>query len=172
MIVSAIVAVTQNRVIGKDNQIPFYLPADLAYFKRTTLNHHVIMGRNSFHSIGKPLPKRTNIVVTHDPFFTAEGVLVAHSIEEALGIAYDNGETEVFILGGGVIYAESMDLWDKLYITDVAVEMEGDTYFPKINPDEWRETWREAHEPDTKNAWPYVFRILERVEDPNDETTE
>ena len=80
MIVSAIVAVAQNGVIGAEGQIPWYLPADLAWFKKTTLGHHIIMGRNSFHSIGRPLPKRTNIVVTRDPFFSAEGVVVAHSI--------------------------------------------------------------------------------------------
>ncbi|MBL7781523.1 MAG: dihydrofolate reductase [Saprospiraceae bacterium] len=163
MLVSAIVAVAHRNVIGKDNQIPWYLPADLKYFKRTTLEHHVIMGRNSFHSIGRPLPKRTNIVITRDPFFTAEGVLVAHSLEEALEMAHDNGETEAFIIGGGAIYRESSHLWDKIYLTEVEVEVEGDVFFPDINPAEWRETWREAHAPDEKNEWAYVFRVLERV---------
>lgn len=164
MLVSAIVATAKNNVIGKDNQIPWYLPADLAYFKRTTLGHHIIMGRNSFHSIGRPLPKRTNIVVTRDPFFQADGVLVAHSVEEALGMAYDNGETEVFIIGGGAIYRETQDLWDKIYLTEVALEVEGDVFFPETDPAEWRETWREHHEPDAKNEWAYTFRILERKE--------
>lgn len=164
MLVSAIVATAQNNVIGKDNQIPWYLPADLAWFKRSTLGHHIIMGRNSFHSIGRPLPKRTNIVVTRDPFFQADGVVVAHSVEEALGIAFDNGETEAFIIGGGAIYRETVDLWDKLYLTEVALEVEGDTFFPEINPAEWRETWREAHTPDDKNECAYTFRILERLE--------
>jgi len=170
MIVSAIVAAAHNNVIGKDNEIPFYLPADIAYFKRTTLNHHVIMGTKSYKGIGHPLPKRTNIVVTRDPFFTAEGVLVAHSIEEALGIAYDHEEPEVFIIGGGMIYKESMDLLDRIYITEVDAKVEGDAFFPEINPEEWRETWREAHEPDAKNEYAYVFRILERIETEDDET--
>lgn len=165
MIVSAIVAAAQNNVIGKDNEIPWYLPADLAYFKKTTLNHHVIMGRKCYDSVGRPLPKRTNIVVTRDPFFTAEGVVVAHSIEEALGIAFDGGETEVFILGGGHIYRDSLDLWDKLYLTEVDIEPEGDVFFPEIDESEWTETWREAHEPDAKNEYAYVFRILERKEE-------
>lgn len=163
MLVSAIVAVAHQNVIGKDNQIPWYLPADLKYFKRTTLEHHVIMGRNSFHSIGRPLPKRTNIVITRDPFFTAEGVLVAHSLEEALEIAHDNGETEAFIIGGGAIYRESSHLWDKIYLTEVDVTVGGDVFFPDINPAEWREISRESHAPDEKNEWAYVFRVLERV---------
>ena len=165
MIVSAIVATARNNVIGKDNQIPWYLPADLAYFKRTTLDHHVLMGRNSFRSIGRPLPKRTNIVITRDPFFKADGVQVAHSVEEALGMAYDNGETEAFIIGGGQIYRDSMDLWDKVYLTEVDMEVEGDVFFPVLDPAEWRETWRETHVPDAKNEWTYTFRILERVEE-------
>lgn len=162
MIVSAIVAAAKNHAIGKDNQIPWYLPADLVYFKKTTLDHHVIMGRNCFQSIGKPLPRRTNIVVTRDPFFSADGVLVAHSIEEALGIAFDDEAEEVFILGGGEIYRESMELWDKLYLTEVDILPEGDVFFPEINAVEWVETWREAHEPDAKNEYAYTFRILER----------
>ena len=162
MIVSAIVAAARNNVIGKDNQIPWYLPADLVYFKKTTLDHHVIMGRNCFQSIGKPLPRRTNIVMTRDPFFSADGVLVAHSMEEALGIAFDDGAEEVFIRGGGDIYRESMDLWDKLYLTEVDIAPEGDVFFPEINMVEWVETWRESHEPDAKNAHSYTFRLLER----------
>ncbi|MEZ4966868.1 MAG: type 3 dihydrofolate reductase [Saprospiraceae bacterium] len=163
MIVSAIVATARNNVIGKDNQIPWYLPADLAYFKRTTLQHHVLMGRNCFKSIGRPLPKRTNIVITRDPFYRADGVLVAHSIEEALGIAFDNGEAEAFIIGGGEIYRESRDLWDKVYLTEVDLEVDGDVFFPELDPAEWRETWQEIHQPDAKNEWSYTFRILERM---------
>lgn len=164
MLVSAIVATAQNRVIGKDNQIPWYLPADLAYFKRTTLEHHIIMGRNSYESIGRPLPKRTNIVITRDPYFTATGVLVAHTVEEALGLAYDNGETEAFIIGGGAIYRETADVWDKLYLTEVDLEVEGDVYFPDVDFSAWREISSETHAADAKNAWAYTFRILERIE--------
>jgi dihydrofolate reductase len=162
MIVSAIAAAARNNVIGKDNQIPWYLPADLAYFKRATLGHHIIMGRNSFHSIGRPLPKRTNIVITRDPFFTASGVLVAHSVEEALGMAFDAGETEAFIIGGGVIYRESMGLWDRIYLTEVDLTVDGDVFFPEIDPAEWNEISRESHAADEKNEWGYTFRVLER----------
>ena len=164
MIVSAIVAVAKNGVIGAGGQIPWYLPADLAWFKKTTLGHHIIMGRNSFHSIGRPLPKRTNIVITRDPFFSAEGVLIAHSVEEALGMAFDDGETEAFIIGGGQIYRESIDLWDKLYLTSVDISPEGDVHFPEINQEEWVETWREERAADDKNEFDCTFRILERKE--------
>jgi dihydrofolate reductase len=163
MLVSAIVATARRNVIGHNNQIPWYLPADLAYFKRTTLGHHIIMGRNCFESIGRPLPKRTNIVLTRDPFFTSTGVLTAHSIEDALGMAYDHGETEAFIIGGGQIYRDTADLWDKIYLTEVDVDVQGDVFFPETDPAEWRETWREAHGPDEKNEWAYTFRTLERV---------
>lgn len=168
MLVSAIVATAHQGVIGKNNQIPWYLPADLAYFKRTTLGHHIIMGRNCFESIGRPLPKRTNIVVTRDPFFTATGVLVAHSVEDALGMAYDNGEEEAFIIGGGIIYRETQDLWDKVYLTEVDVAVAGDVFFPELDMKAWRETLREVHAPDEKNEWAYTFRVLERVEEPEE----
>lgn len=165
MIISAIVATAKNNVIGKDNQIPWYLPADLSYFKKTTLEHFIIMGRNCFHSIGRPLPKRSNIVVTRDPFFTAEGVLVAHSVEEALGMAFDGGEDEVFVIGGGEIYRETADLWDRIYLTEVDLEVEGNIFFPETNLAEWREIWSERHPPDEKNEWAYTFRVLERNEE-------
>ncbi|NUO03715.1 MAG: dihydrofolate reductase, partial [Saprospiraceae bacterium] len=125
MIISAIVAVAKNNVIGKNGEIPWYLPADLRFFKQTTLNHHVIMGRRSFDSIGRPLPKRTNVVITRDPFFVGTGCIVAHSVEEALHIARNNGETEAFIIGGGEIYAQSMPYWDRLYLTRVDAAIEG-----------------------------------------------
>ncbi len=121
------------------------------------------MGRNSFRSIGRPLPKRTNVVITRDPFFTAEGVLIAHSIREALELAYDAGETEAFIIGGGEIYRQSADLWDRVYLTEVDLSVEGDTFFPELDPAQWRETWRETHAPDEKNEYAFTFRILERI---------
>lgn len=163
MLVSAIVAVAKNGVIGKDNQIPWYLPADLAWFKRVTLGHYVLMGRNCFQSIGRPLPRRTNVVVTRNPFFTADGVLIAHSVEEALNLAYDNGEQEVFIIGGGEIYRQTERLWDKVYLTEVDTEPDGDVFFPELPPETWRETWRESHAPDEKNTVAYTFKILERI---------
>lgn len=162
MIVSAIVATAKNGVIGKHNDIPWYLPADLKYFKKVTLHHHIIMGRNCYASIGRPLPKRTNIVVTRNLFFTGTGLLVAHSIQEALELAHDNGETEAFIIGGGQIYEQSQNLWDRLYLTEVDLDVDGDVFFPEINPENWQILSADPHLPDEKNPHPYTFKILER----------
>ncbi len=162
MIVSAIVAVANGGVIGYDNRIPWYLPADLQYFKRTTLHHHILMGRRSFLSIGRPLPHRINVVVTRDPFFVATGCLVVHSIEQALETAYDNGESEAFIIGGGEIYRQSMPFWDRLYWTEVDLEVKGDTYFPEMDWSQWVLLSSEPHEADSKNEHAYCFKIFER----------
>ena len=162
MIISAIVATARNLVIGHQNQIPWYLPADLKYFKKMTTGHHVIMGRKSFESIGKPLPNRTNVVVTRDPFFVATGCMVAHSLPEALSLAEANGETEAFVIGGGEIYRQSWPYLDRIYLTEVDAEPEGDVFFPKMDETEWRELSREVHPADEKNEFAFVFRVLER----------
>jgi len=162
MTISAIVAIAKNNVIGKDNDIPWYLPADLKYFKRTTLNHHIIMGRNCYESIGKPLPKRTNVVLTRNPFFIVSNCYVTHSIEEALKLAKNNGEEEAFIIGGAQIYGQSMDLWDKLYLTEVDLEVEGDVILPEINFEEWELISEEKHQADEKNEYDYTFKVFQR----------
>ena len=162
MTISAIVAIAKNNVIGKDNDIPWYLPADLKYLKKTTLNHHIIMGRNCYESIGKPLPKRTNVVLTRNPFFIVSNCYVTHSIEEALELAKDNGEEEAFIIGGAQIYGQSMDLWDKLYLTEVDLEVEGDVILPEINFDEWELISEEKHQADEKNEHDYTFKVFQR----------
>jgi len=163
MNISCVVAVANNNVIGKDNDIPWYLPADLKYFKKITLDHHILMGRNCYQSIGRPLPKRTNVIITRDPYFIASNCLIAHSINEALEIAYDNGEQEVMIIGGGTIYKQTQDLWDTLYITEVELNADGDVFFPEIKPEEWKLVSAESHEPDEKNEYPYVFKKYERI---------
>ncbi len=164
MIVSTIVAVAENNVIGRSshNDIPWYLPADLKYFKRTTLNHHIIMGRNCYDSIGRPLPKRTNVIVTRNPFFVATNCLVAHSIEEALGMAFDNGEEEAFIIGGGQIYEQSQHLWDRVYLTEVDLKVEGDIFFPTLQAEDWVLSSEERNEPDEKNKFAYTFKRFDR----------
>jgi dihydrofolate reductase len=150
--------------MGRDNDIPWYLPADLKYFKATTLNRHIIMGRKTFMSIGRPLPKRTNVIMTRQPFFFASGCVIAHSIEQALEMAYDNGEDEVFIIGGGEIYKQSMQYWDRLYLTEVDLEVkDGDTFFPDINFEEWKHTVSDPQVPDEKNEMAYTFNIYERI---------
>lgn len=167
MQISAIVAISNNRVIGSDNDIPWYLPADLKYFKKTTLNHHIIMGRKTFQSIGRPLPKRTNIVLTRDLFFVATNCLVANSIEHALNIAADNGEKEAFIIGGAQIYELAMPLVDRIYLTEVDVDIPEDkpvVKFPELPIGVWKEVAAEAHQPDEKNEYKYVFKIFERIQ--------
>ncbi len=163
MIISAIAAAAKNNVIGRDNQIPWYLPADLQFFKKTTLGHHVIMGRKSFESLGRPLPKRTNVVITRDPFFVATGCVVVHSLAEALALAKQNGETEAFIIGGGEIYRQALPFLDRIYLTEVDAVVEGDTFFPETDMDEWQEVFREPHKADEKNEHDFTFRILERA---------
>lgn len=162
MIISAIVACAKNGVIGKNNEIPWYLPADFTYFKRTTINHHIIMGRNCFESIGRPLPKRTNIVITRNPFYIASGCLMVYSIAEGLKMAESNGETEAFIIGGGEIYKQSVDLWDRLYLTEVDLDTEGDVFFPKLIMSEWQLVSEEQHTQDEKNEFNYFFKVFER----------
>lgn len=163
MKVTCIVAVAKNNVIGNGNEIPWYLPNDLKYFKKTTLNHHIIMGRKCYESIGKPLPKRTNIIVTRDPYYIVSNCLIAHSIEEALQIANNNGEEEAFIIGGGKIYEQTVKLWDKLHITEVDLEIEGDVYFPKIDMSNWSLESREENKPDTKNKFAHSFNVYDRI---------
>lgn len=145
MKISLIAAISKNKVIGRDGKLPWYLPEDLKRFKELTSSHVIIMGRKTFESIGRPLPNRTNIVITRDESFAPEGVIVAHSIDEALKVGKEkeififherlrNGKEdfkpEIFIIGGGQIYAQSMQFADRLYLTVVEEEIEGDTYFP------------------------------------------
>ena len=162
MLISAIVAVAQNGVIGHENQIPWYLPADLAYFKRTTIDHPVIMGRNTWHSLGRPLPKRTNIVLTRDPFFVTEGALIVHDLEEAFELAAATGADEAFIIGGGKIYEQSQAYWDRIYLTEVELTAEGDVFFPEINMEEWVEISAEKRLADDKNPYNYTFKVFGR----------
>ena len=161
MVISAIVAMARNGVIGVNNQIPWYLPADLRFFKKTTMGHHVIMGRRTFMSIGKALPGRTNIVVSRNPFFLAEGVLVAHSLEEALYMAMESGEKEAFVIGGGQLYQQAMAYLDKVYITRVDAEVDGDTYFPELSAHQWKQLSRTAFLADDRNAHGYAIEVYE-----------
>ena len=162
MIVSAIVATAKNNVIGKDNNIPWYLPDDLKYFKVKTLDHHIIMGRKSYESIGLPLPKRTNIIVTRNPYFIASNCLVVHTVEEGLKIAQENGEEEAFIIGGAQIYSLSLPYLDRLYLTEIDLDVEGDVHFPQLNMDEWMLVSEDPRKANGKNDHDYNFKIYER----------
>ena len=163
MIISAIVATAHDNVIGKKNEIPWYLPADLKYFKRTTLGHHILMGRNSHESIGKPLPGRVNIVVTRQAFYKAKGCMVVNSLEEGIEFARHNGEEELFIIGGAQIYEQSLPLWDKLYQTVIDLEVDGgDAFFPAIGTG-WEELSSVKGITDDKNEFEHYFKVLHRA---------
>jgi dihydrofolate reductase len=162
MTISCIVATAHNRVIGKDNDIPWYLPADLQYFKKVTLGHPIIMGRNCYVSIGRPLPKRTNIIITRDPFFISSNCVVVRSINEAIDAARSENAEEVFIIGGGQIYEQTIDLWDKLYLTEVDLNVQGDVFFPELNMSEWALKSDERHSKDEKNEYDYCFKVYKR----------
>ena len=161
MKLSVIVAMAANRVIGHENRLPWHLPADLKHFKATTLGKPVVMGRRTWESIGRPLPGRTNIVITRDTAYTAEGCVVVHSLDEAIRAA---GEVaEVMIIGGAELYRQALPQADTLYLTLIHGEFAGDTHFPQWRQDEWRETGRIDHEPDENNSHAYSFITLERV---------
>ncbi|SDJ95050.1 dihydrofolate reductase [Catalinimonas alkaloidigena] len=164
MILSIIAAVADNGVIGKDNDLPWHLPDDLRFFKRTTLGHYCLMGRKVFESFGgKALPRRPNVVITRNPYYQAPGAVVVHSLKEALALArHFAPEEEVFVLGGGEIYVQSLDLVDKLYLTHIHADIEGDTYFPDWQPDRWTRVWHEDHPADDCHAHPFTFALYER----------
>jgi len=150
MTVTLIAAVARNGVIGADGGIPWHLPEDFAHFKATTLGHTLVMGRATYESIGRPLPGRTTIVVTRDPEWTAEGVFVVHSLEEALAMG---GDDEVFIAGGAAVYEQAMAYADVLLISEVDLEPEGDTFFPPIDIAVWADVAREVREGFTIVRW-------------------
>lgn len=163
MIISAIVAYGKNREIGKDNQIPWYLPNDLKWFKKATLNHTVLMGRKNFDSIGKPLPKRTNIIVTRNPFFLASGCLVVHSVEEGIEWAEKNDIDELFIIGGEQIYRLCIPYYDKLYITEIDIEVPGaDIFFPEIDLSEYQCISEKLFTKDAKNKYDHAIKVFEK----------
>jgi len=160
-----IVAMASNRVIGRDGGMPWHLPADLRHFKKTTLGKPLIMGRKTFQSIGRPLPGRTNIVVTRNPGFDADGVLAfadfADALHRAREIARAGGVDEIMIGGGGEIYARALPHADRIYLTEVGRDIEGDVTFPELDPAQWRERGRAPHA-GGDGAPSYSFVILER----------
>lgn len=162
LIISAIAAMDENRVIGYSNQLPWYLPADLAHFKQLTLGHPVLMGRKTYLSIGKPLPQRTNIILSHNPAFKAEGCIVITSMDSAIQHAVHKKSKELFIIGGADIYKNFLPLVQRIYLTIIHHSFQGDAYFPELNAHEWREAGRSDHEADEKNPYAYSFLKLER----------
>ena len=160
MFISIIVAFANNRVIGRDNQLIWHLPNDLKHFKAVTSGHPVIMGRKTFESIGRLLPNRKNIIVTRNTAYQVEGAHVFNSLETAIeSCVY---EDEVFIIGGSEIYGRALPLANKLYITEVLHNFEGDAFFPEINYSEWKLISEEAGMIDEKNKWEHRFRLYHR----------
>ncbi|TKI08723.1 type 3 dihydrofolate reductase [Martelella alba] len=159
MIISLIAALAVDRVIGLENGMPWHLPADLAWFKRNTLNKPVIMGRRTYESLGRPLPGRRNIVLSRHPG-ADKGIIWTGTINEALAAAGDAGE--VMVIGGGSVYQQCLPRAQRLYLTHIDAEIDGDTYFPDYEPDEWQSTFSEFHDADVKNSHSFCFEILER----------
>ncbi|MCX7841889.1 MAG: type 3 dihydrofolate reductase [Clostridia bacterium] len=157
--ISLIAAVARDNIIGKGNSLPWRLPADLAYFKKVTMGHKVIMGRKTFESIGKPLPGRSNVIISRDRDYKAEGCTIVNSIDEAERLCVDE---EAFIIGGAQVYEMFIDRADRLYITFIDEAFDGDAYFPNIDPSVWRQVSKTKGEKDEKNPFDYYFIIYER----------
>jgi len=164
--IAMIAAVARNGVIGNEQDIPWRIPSDFAFFKRTTMGKPMVMGRKQYETVGKPLPGRTNIIVTRDPDFRAEGTVVVHTLDEALRraaeIAARDGVNEVMIIGGGTIYEQLMPRADRLYISHVDLEPEGNVHFPPIEPELWRVVEEPEVASDPRDAAQYRVKVYER----------
>ncbi|MFO7582736.1 type 3 dihydrofolate reductase [Guyparkeria sp.] len=165
MRVSLIAAMARNQVIGRNNQLPWRLPADLKHFKQVTMGKPLIMGRRTYESIGRPLPGRANIVVTRDEDFTADGVIIVHSLNDALdeAEAHLDEDREVMVMGGADIYYQFLPRADRMYLTLVELEVAGDAHFPAYVPDEWELVEATRHDADDKNPYNYQFLTFDRV---------
>lgn len=166
MIISLIAAVSRNLVIGRDNDLPWRLPDDMKFFKEKTQGHHVLMGRKNFESIPlnfRPLPDRVNIVATRQKDFKREGIIIVHRIEDGINYARENGEDELFIIGGAQIYRQTIAHADRLYITEIDTLAEGDAFFPEFKKEnKWSETSRIPHSKDERHAFAFDFVTYER----------
>lgn len=166
MVISIIAAVDNNGGIGIRGKLPWMLSSDLQRFKKLTMGHHLIMGRKTYESIGRPLPGRTTIVLTRNPNFHPDGSLVASSLDDALSVAENRGEQEVFVIGGGEIFQEVIDRADRIYLTRVITVLEADTYFPALRMDEWEVVESSFHFADEKNEYASTYTLLYRKQDP------
>jgi dihydrofolate reductase len=164
LIVSIIAAIAENHGIGKDNDIPWHLRDDLKRFKHITMGHHLVMGRRTFESIGKPLPGRHTIVISRNRGYRAEGCIVVHSLPEALETAQGRGEREVFIVGGEQVFGRAMAFADKMYITHVHAQVEADVFFPEFDERKWKVLCRSDQEANAHNQFDSSFIEYERVD--------
>lgn len=156
-----IVAAAENNAIGKDNKMPWHLPNDFKYFKKTTLNHSIVMGRKTFESIGRTLPERRNIVITRDLNYKAEDIDVANGVDDVL--SYCRDEREIFIIGGAEIYKQTLPFAEKVLLTRVHTTVEGDAFFPELAPNAWKLTSSETYLKDERHAFDYSFETYERI---------
>ncbi len=163
MTVSLIAAMALNRTIGCDGGLPWNLPADLKRFRERTTGHVIIMGRKTHESIGRPLPGRTNVVLSRRAGYTAAGCVVARDLDGALEQARDAGETEAFVIGGAAIYEQALAHADRIYLTQVHADVPGDVFFPPLEASTWREVEREEHPADQRHAHRFAFTVLERI---------
>jgi len=163
MMVSLIVAMDEGRGIGLRGKVPWKLSTDLRRFKQLTAGHHLIMGRKTFESIGKPLPGRMNIILTRDPAYQRAGCLVMHNLQDALELAESRCDEEVFIIGGGDLYAQALPLAGRLYLTRVHVRLEADTFFPEIRLEDWAEKQTQSFPASEKDQHPYTYQVFERL---------
>ncbi|HHQ4761933.1 type 3 dihydrofolate reductase [Aeromonas veronii] len=162
MKISMIAALAKKQVIGKNNLMPWHMPADLAHFKRVTLGKPVLMGRKTFESIGRPLPGRRNLVISRNPDYQAEGIEVVGSVEAALALLAGSSVEELMVIGGGHLYAEMLPSADCLYLTRIDLAVEGDTRFPAFDDGQWQRIACESHPADEKNPHPYSFETWQR----------
>ena len=165
MIISIIAAVAKNRVIGKANDLPWRLPDDMKFFMQTTNGHHVIMGRKNYESLPekfKPLPNRTNIVVTRQKNYGATGCTAVHELSDGINLAKANDEKELFIIGGAEIYKLALPITDTLYLTEIDAEIDGDTFFPEWNKQNWKEISRQHHPVDSKHKFAFDFVVYKK----------
>jgi dihydrofolate reductase len=166
-VLAVIVAAAENGVIGADNKLPWHLPEDLRYFKRITMGKPIVMGRKTFESIGRPLPGRTNIVISRNPGFSAEGIRVVASLEDALALAAEvaaaEGAQEVMVIGGAQVYQRALEQAQRLYLTRVHATVEGNAYLPELVWENWVERSRERHPASAENPYDYSFIIYDRA---------
>ena len=160
IVLSLLVAADEGNVIGKANQLPWHLPSDLKYFKNLTWGLPIVMGRKTYESIGKPLPGRTNIVITRNKDYAAEGIVVVHTIEEALAVAQQKGVKEIFVIGGAEIFNSVFDKANRIYLTRIHHRFEGDVFFPNLT-DDWQLVKKHKQEKDEKNAYAHTFQVWE-----------
>ena len=162
MIISLIVAMDEKRGIGKAGKLPWRLSSDLKRFRELTMGHHLIVGRKTFESIGRPLPGRQMIVVTRNSGFNPEGCFVASSVQNAIALAKERRETEAFVIGGAEIYSQTIESADRLYLTRVHAEVDADTFFPELKNEQWTATQNFFQPADNRNQYAFTFQLLER----------